>query len=40
MAASGEIVDAFSLVMLFKADHLLRTGALPRELAELMLSGA
>ena len=40
MAALGEIVDAFSLVMLFKADHLLRTGALPRELARLMLAGA
>lgn len=40
MATSGEITDAFTLVMLFKADHLLRTGALPRELAELMLAGA
>lgn len=40
MAASGEIVDAFSLVMLFKADHLLRTGTLPQELARLMLAGA
>jgi 8-oxo-dGTP pyrophosphatase MutT (NUDIX family) len=36
MAASGEITDAFSLVMLFKADHLLRTGGLPPELAKLM----
>ena len=40
MAVSGEILDAFSLVMLFKADHLLRTGALPPELAGLMLAGA
>lgn len=40
MAVSGEITDAFTLVMLFKADHLLRTGALPRELAELLLAGA
>jgi 8-oxo-dGTP pyrophosphatase MutT (NUDIX family) len=37
MAAAGEITDAFSLVMLFKADHLARTGALPGELARLML---
>ncbi len=36
MAASGEITDAFTLVMLFKADHLLRTGALPQQLAKLM----
>jgi 8-oxo-dGTP pyrophosphatase MutT (NUDIX family) len=36
MANSGEITDAFTLVMLFKADHLLRTGALPQELAKLM----
>jgi 8-oxo-dGTP pyrophosphatase MutT (NUDIX family) len=36
MAASGEITDAFSLVMLLKADHLLRTGGLPSELARLM----
>jgi len=36
MAVSGEITDAFSLVMLFKADHLLRTGGLPPELAKLM----
>jgi 8-oxo-dGTP pyrophosphatase MutT (NUDIX family) len=40
MAASGEMTDAFSLVMLFKADHLLRTGGLPPELARLMLGGA
>jgi 8-oxo-dGTP pyrophosphatase MutT (NUDIX family) len=38
MAVSGEITDAFTLVMLFKADHLLRTGALPQELAQLMLA--
>jgi 8-oxo-dGTP pyrophosphatase MutT (NUDIX family) len=36
MAVSGEISDAFSLVMLLKADHLLRTGALPGELAKIM----
>lgn len=36
MAMSGEILDAFSLVMLLKADHLLRTGALPPALSELM----
>lgn len=40
MGVSGEITDAFSLVMLLKADHLLRTGALPQELAQLMLRGA
>ena len=40
MAVSGEITDAFTLVMLLKADHLLRTGALPQELAQLMLRGA
>jgi 8-oxo-dGTP pyrophosphatase MutT (NUDIX family) len=36
MAISGEITDAFTLVMLFKADHLLRTGALPQDLARLL----
>jgi 8-oxo-dGTP pyrophosphatase MutT (NUDIX family) len=36
MAISGEITDAFTLVMLFKADHLLRTGALPPDLARLL----
>lgn len=36
MAVSGEITDAFSLVMLLKADHLLRTGGLPRELSRLI----
>jgi 8-oxo-dGTP pyrophosphatase MutT (NUDIX family) len=36
MAISGEITDAFSLVMLLKADHLLRTGGLPSELSRLM----
>jgi 8-oxo-dGTP pyrophosphatase MutT (NUDIX family) len=36
MAVSGEITDAFSLVMLLKADHLLRTGGLPHELADLI----
>lgn len=37
MAASGEITDVFSLVMLLKADHLARTGGLPDALAKLML---
>ncbi len=36
MAVSGEITDGFSLVMLLKADHLLRTGGLPRELSGLI----
>jgi len=36
MAVTGEITDAFSLVMLLKADHLLRSGALPQELAAIM----
>lgn len=36
MAVSGEITDAFSLVMLLKADHLLRTGALPADLLRLL----
>lgn len=36
MGVSGEINDAFSLVMLLKADHLLRTGGLPPELMRLM----
>ena len=36
MAVSGEITDAFTLVMLLKADHLLRTGALPQGLAKLL----
>jgi hypothetical protein len=36
MAVSGEITDGFSLVMLLKADHLLRTGGLPRELSALI----
>ena len=40
MAISGEITDAFTLVMLFKADHLLRTGALPHDLARLMQGGS
>ncbi len=40
MAAAGEFTDAFTLVMLLKADHLLRNGALPAELARLMLRGA
>ncbi len=40
MAVSGEITDGFSLVMLLKADHLLRTGALPPELTKRMLAGA
>ena len=40
MAVSGEITDAFTLVMLLKADHLARTGALPEALTALMLRGA
>ena len=36
MADSGAITDAFTRVMLYKADHLLRTGGLPPELAKLM----
>lgn len=40
MAVSGEITDAFTLVMLFKADHLARTGALPQDLAKLLLGHA
>jgi 8-oxo-dGTP pyrophosphatase MutT (NUDIX family) len=36
MAVQGQITDAFSLVMLLKADHLLRTGALPDSLARLL----
>ena len=40
MAVSGEITDAFSLVMLLKADHLLRTGGLPDELAGLIQAQA
>lgn len=39
MAASGEITDAFTLVILLKADHLLRTGKLAPELSHLMLGG-
>ena len=40
MAVAGEIRDAFSLVMLLKADHLARTGSLPEPVARLMLGGA
>lgn len=40
MAVSGEITDAFSLVMLLKADHLLRTGGLPSELSRLIQAQA
>jgi 8-oxo-dGTP pyrophosphatase MutT (NUDIX family) len=39
MGVSGEINDAFSLVMLLKADHLARTGALPEPVARLLLGG-
>ncbi len=39
MAVSGEITDAFTLVMLLKADHLLRSGALPPDLARLLQGG-
>jgi 8-oxo-dGTP pyrophosphatase MutT (NUDIX family) len=38
MAVSGEITDVFSLVMLLKADHLARTGALPAPAAKLLLA--
>ncbi len=37
MAMSGEIADAFSILMLGKADYLARTGALPERLASAML---
>ena len=37
MAMSGEITDAFSVLMLGKADYLARTGALPEGLAAAML---
>ena len=40
MAVSGEINDAFSLVMLLKADHLARNGSLPEPVARLLLGGA
>jgi 8-oxo-dGDP phosphatase len=36
-AVSGGFTDAFTLVMLLKADHLARTGALPGDLTKLML---
>ena len=39
MAVSGEINDAFSLVMLLKADHLARTGALPEAVQQLVSMG-
>lgn len=38
MAVAGEFSDVFTLVMLLKADHLARTGALPGDLARLMLA--
>jgi hypothetical protein len=38
MAVSGEITDAFSLMMLLKADYLARTGSLPEPLARVMFS--
>lgn len=37
MAMSGEITDAFSILMLGKADYLARTGGLPDALAAAML---
>jgi len=40
MAVAGRITDGFSLVMLLKADHLLRNGRLPPDLCELMLKGS
>lgn len=36
MAVSGEINDAFSLVMLLKVDHLARAGGLPAPVAKLL----
>ena len=38
MAMSGEIRDAFSVVMLATADHLARTGALDKNLARAILT--
>lgn len=38
LAVSGEITDAFSLMMLLKADYLARAGALPARLSRLLLS--
>ncbi len=38
MAMSGEITDAFSILMLGKADYLARTGALPNALSKAMLA--
>ena len=38
MAMSGEITDAFSILMLGKADYLARCGALPSALSEVMLA--
>lgn len=37
MAMSGEITDAFSILMLGKADYLARTGGLPEALSRAML---
>ncbi len=37
MAMSGEITDAFSIIMLGKVDYLVRTGALPSGVAQAML---
>jgi 8-oxo-dGTP pyrophosphatase MutT (NUDIX family) len=39
MAMSGEMTDAFSILMLGKADYLARTGGLPDALAAAMLGG-
>ncbi|MBI1340110.1 NUDIX domain-containing protein [bacterium] len=39
MAASGAITDAFSLVILLQADHLLRTDKLPQGLAACLRAG-
>lgn len=39
LAVSGAITDAFSLMMLLKADYLARTGALPEPLGRLLISG-
>ncbi|MEM6627855.1 MAG: NUDIX hydrolase [Pseudomonadota bacterium] len=39
MAADGEISDVFSLVMLFKTNHLLQSGALPSDVADALKRG-
>lgn len=39
MADKGEITDAFTLLIVYKAVHMARTGALPAEAAALMAKG-